>query len=79
MQKMPGDCTGSVLVFIKLLSDEHEKTGETDGGHPAYDTGLPVFDLGEMIPYVDTILAEDDKDKDGYISWAEFISRQETR
>lgn len=65
--------------FFILLSDEHEETGEADGGHPAYDTGMPVFDLGEMIPYVDTILAEDDKDKDGYISWAEFISRQETR
>ena len=29
-----------------------------------------------MVPIVDSILEEDDKDKDGYINWPEFISRQ---
>ena len=29
-----------------------------------------------MFPIVDSIFEEDDKDKDGYINWPEFISRQ---
>ena len=36
----------------------------------------PSVNIDEMIPIVDSILEEDDKDKDGYINWPEFISRQ---
>ena len=32
-----------------------------------------------MTGYVDEILGEDDKDKDGYINWAEFKMAQQTR
>jgi len=56
-----------------LKEDDHHG----DGGHPGHDGDvMPVFDIKEIIPIVDTILREDDKNKDGYISWAEFISKQ---
>ena len=39
-------------------ADHHH---DADGGHPGPDGDLPVFDILEIIPIVDTILAEDDK------------------
>merc|ERR1711892_15462 len=68
------------LELLKALArmdeDDHHHE-EEDGGHPGPDGDvLPVFDIKEIIPIVDTILREDDKNKDGYISWAEFISKQ---
>merc|ERR1712119_1848 len=61
------------LELLKALAKMDQ-----DHAHDEEDSGdsMNVFDLNEMIPYVDTILREDDANKDGYISWAEFISRQ---
>merc|ERR1712241_1147450 len=61
------------LELLKALAKMDQ-----DLAHDEEDLGdsVNVFDLNEMIPYVDTILREDDANKDGYISWAEFISRQ---
>eukprot|EP00092_Neocalanus_flemingeri_P052787 GFUD01061851.1.p1 GENE.GFUD01061851.1~~GFUD01061851.1.p1 ORF type:complete len:176 (-),score=55.28 GFUD01061851.1:299-826(-) len=73
------------LELMKALArmEEADHQHDADGGHPDADTVadpfLPVFDILEIIPIVDTILAEDDKNKDGYISWAEFVSKQENR
>ena len=42
------------------------------------ETGhITSIDINEIVPIVDSILLDDDKDKDGYINWAEFISRQQ--
>merc|ERR1712083_519432 len=59
------------LELLKALAKMDQ-----DHAHDEEDFGdsVNVFDLNEMIPYVDTILREDDTNKDGYISWAEFIS-----
>jgi len=48
-----------------LASDEH---------HPG--DGPMKVDLEQIIPIVDSILEQDDKDKDGYLNYAEFMSRQ---
>ena len=41
-----------------LKEDDHHG----DGGHPGHDGDvMPVFDIKEIIPIVDTILREDDK------------------
>lgn len=65
------------LELLKALARMDEDDHHDDGGHPGHDGDvMPVFDIKEIIPIVDTILREDDKNKDGYISWAEFISKQ---
>merc|ERR1712025_1526114 len=65
------------LELLKALARMDEDDHHSDGGHPGHPgDNMPVFDINEIIPIVDTILREDDKNKDGYISWAEFISKQ---
>merc|ERR1712215_168449 len=64
------------LELLKALARMDEDDHHDDEGHnDAIGDSLPTFDINEMIPMVDTILREDDKNKDGYISWAEFISK----
>merc|ERR1711953_706746 len=63
------------LELLKALAKMDYDHAHGDG-EEQYGDNVNVFDMNEMIPYVDTILREDDKNKDGYISWAEFISRQ---
>ena len=41
---------------LTLASDDHAHDSSNDGSE-----NINVFDVGEMIPYVDTILREDDK------------------
>ena len=37
------------------------------------------WDLDEIVRIVDEILENDDKDKDGYINWSEFMMGQQNR
>ena len=37
------------------------------------------WDLDEIVRIVDEILENDDKDKDGYINWSEFMMGQRNR
>eukprot|EP00092_Neocalanus_flemingeri_P064080 GFUD01077658.1.p1 GENE.GFUD01077658.1~~GFUD01077658.1.p1 ORF type:complete len:123 (+),score=39.55 GFUD01077658.1:355-723(+) len=69
------------LELLKAISgmeedDHHHDDNETDSSENSAEEDKPSFNIDEMIPIVDNILAEDDKDKDGYINWPEFISRQ---
>eukprot|EP00092_Neocalanus_flemingeri_P024947 GFUD01027057.1.p1 GENE.GFUD01027057.1~~GFUD01027057.1.p1 ORF type:complete len:174 (-),score=59.99 GFUD01027057.1:235-756(-) len=66
-------------ALARMEEADHQHDADADGGHPDADGDLPVFDILAIIPIVDTILAEDDKNKDGYISWSEFVSKQENR
>ena len=66
----------SFLYNINIEADHHHDEAEEHLG-PDGDE-LPGVDLLEIIPLVDAILSEDDKDKDGYISWPEFMARQGT-
>ena len=45
-----------------MAAEDDHHHDEEDGGHPGPDGDvLPVFDINEIIPIVDTILREDDK------------------
>jgi len=64
--------------------DHHHDDEEEEGGgsqEAAEDDNAPksTFKVDEIIPIVDSILEQDDKNKDGYINWPEFISRQKQR
>ena len=52
------------FVFVRkklILNVEADHHDDDDGGHPGPDGEMPVFDILEIIPIVDTILREDDK------------------
>ena len=66
----------SFLHYINTEADHHHDDAEEH--LQVYGDEFPVVDLLEIIPLVDAILSEDDKDKDGYISWPEFMARQGT-
>ena len=50
------NCNFMNNILIPLASDDHAHDSSNDGSE-----NINVFDVGEMIPYVDTILREDDK------------------
>jgi len=68
------------LELLKALSnmeeDDHHHHDDKEGAEGVEEDDKPSVNIDEMIPIVDSILEEDDKDKDGYINWPEFISRQ---
>jgi hypothetical protein len=66
----------SFLPNINIEADHHHDDAEENLREDGDE--LPGVDLLEIIPLVDAILSEDDKDKDGYISWPEFMARQGT-
>jgi len=68
------------LELLKAISnmeeDDHHHHDDKEGAEGTEEDEKPSVNIDEMIPIVDSILEEDDKDKDGYINWPEFISRQ---
>eukprot|EP00090_Calanus_glacialis_P004298 TRINITY_DN13181_c0_g1_i2.p1 TRINITY_DN13181_c0_g1~~TRINITY_DN13181_c0_g1_i2.p1 ORF type:complete len:160 (-),score=50.74 TRINITY_DN13181_c0_g1_i2:68-547(-) len=69
------------LELLKAISnmeedDHHHDDKDNDTSDNSEDEDKKKLNLDEMVPIVDSILEEDDKDKDGYINWPEFISRQ---
>merc|ERR1712098_505518 len=71
------------LELIKAIArmeedDHHDDEGDEDtGANPnTVEEGQPKIAIEEIIPIVDSILEQDDKNKDGYINWPEFMSRQ---
>lgn len=58
-----------MLQLILFLPDE-------DHDHGQGKEELMTENLEELKRYVDEILEVDDKDKDGYINWAEFKQSQ---
>jgi len=77
------------LELLKAIAgmddDHHHDDDEEENGEGAEaaedDEASPksTFKVDEIIPIVDSILEQDDKNKDGYINWPEFISRQKQR
>ena len=65
-----------ILIISVSEDDHHHGDNDTESEENVDDEDKPKFNIDEMIPIVDNILEEDDRDKDGYINWAEFISRQ---
>jgi len=66
-----------LLKAIAGMEEDHHHDDEDDDSdeHLPRDGPLKV-DLEQIIPIVDSILAQDDKNKDGYLNYAEFMSRQ---
>eukprot|EP00090_Calanus_glacialis_P010054 TRINITY_DN18432_c0_g1_i2.p1 TRINITY_DN18432_c0_g1~~TRINITY_DN18432_c0_g1_i2.p1 ORF type:complete len:159 (-),score=37.85 TRINITY_DN18432_c0_g1_i2:188-664(-) len=51
-----------LLKALARMDEDDHHNDEDDGGHPGSDGDvMPVFDIKEIIPIVDTILREDDK------------------
>jgi len=73
-----------LLKAIAGMDDDHhhdddDETGEGAEAAEEDDAPKSTFKVDEIIPIVDSILEQDDKNKDGYINWPEFISRQKQR
>jgi len=71
------------LELLKAIAgmddDHHHDSDEGDPETGAEENGSPEHPLNMdgIIPIIDSILEHDDKNKDGYINWSEFISRQQ--
>ena len=79
LSNMEGKIENIILAeyqFHKLVEDDHHHHDDKEGAEGVEEDEKPSVNIDEMIPIVDSILEEDDKDKDGYINWPEFISRQ---
>jgi len=74
-----------LLKAIAGMDDDHHHDDDDESGEGVEaaedDAAAPksTFKVDEIIPIVDSILEQDDKNKDGYINWPEFISRQKQR
>jgi len=74
-----------LLKAIAGMDDDHHHDDDDESGEGAEaaedepPTPKSTFKVDEIIPIVDSILEQDDKNKDGYINWPEFISRQKQR
>lgn len=75
-----------LLKALTKMNDEdhdhdHEEENDGEGSEAAEaekkDDGSPKFSIDEVVPIIDSILEQDDLDKDGYITWPEFLARQE--
>merc|ERR1719347_106272 len=69
-----------IKAIARMEEDDHHHDDEGDedtGANPnTLEEGQPKIAIEEIIPIVDSILEQDDKNKDGYINWPEFMSRQ---
>ena len=60
-----------ILSSLSIVEDEnHHHVGVENSQNEDF------INREDYATIVDTILSDDDKDKDGYISWAEFRTRQ---
>merc|ERR1711915_29402 len=64
-----------IKAIARMEEDDHHHDGEEESDEAAKPEkrSIPIEDI---IPIVDSILEQDDKNKDGYINWPEFMSRQ---
>ena len=62
-------------AIIRMENGDHHHH-EDESQDQAQDTD---WDLDEIVRIVDEILENDDKDKDGYINWSEFMMGQRDR
>merc|ERR1719481_1259590 len=64
-----------IKAIARMEEDDHhnDDEGEEDEAPKPEKRSIPIEDI---IPIVDSILEQDDKNKDGYINWPEFMSRQ---
>ena len=60
----------SVIITIFAEDENHHHDGIDKKSEGDF------IDREEYASVVDSILSDDDKDKDGYISWPEFRTRQ---
>jgi len=74
------------LELLKAIAgmegDEHHHDDEDDEDEPKKETDEPsgtAVNIEQIVPIIDSILEQDDKNKDGYLNWPEFISRQRTK
>jgi len=74
-----------LLKAIARMEEEHSHSDEEDDDHDDDQQAGPDdhpgdgplnIDIEQIIPIVDSILEQDDKNKDGYLNYAEFMSRQ---
>jgi len=66
-----------LLKAISGMDEDHHHDNEEateEGGEGEH--AAPSYNVDEIIPIVDSILEKDDKNRDGYINWPEFRSRQ---
>jgi len=66
-----------LLKALTRMNEEHDHH-EKDDGEEEVKKGdeIPPFSIKEVVPIIDSLLEQDDLDKDGYITWPEFLSRQ---
>ena len=74
MEGRISDFFWSLFDFPWHVEDDHHHEQDKEG-----EAAKEPATLEEVTGYVDEILGEDDKDKDGYINWAEFKMAQQTR
>ena len=65
-------------AFIRMEEDNHHH-GDEQVGLQDEQKEKPAPNIEELTNYVDDILKQDDKDKDGYIDWWEFKLAQKER
>merc|ERR1712013_370324 len=68
------------LELLKAIAgmeaDEHHHDDEDNVDEPkkeAYEASGPAVNIEQIVPIIDSILEQDDKNKDGYLNWPEFI------
>merc|ERR1711887_346945 len=75
------------LELLKAIAgmeaDDHhhdeDEDNEDEAGKEAKEPSGHIVNIDQIIPIIDSILEQDDKNKDGYLNWPEFISRQRTK
>ena len=65
-------------AFVRMEEDDHHH-GDEDAGIQDEQKEKPAPNIEELSTYVDDILKQDDKDKNGYIDWWEFKLAQKER
>eukprot|EP00090_Calanus_glacialis_P013671 TRINITY_DN22326_c0_g1_i1.p1 TRINITY_DN22326_c0_g1~~TRINITY_DN22326_c0_g1_i1.p1 ORF type:complete len:185 (+),score=57.18 TRINITY_DN22326_c0_g1_i1:43-597(+) len=69
-------------AIARMEEDDHHHDDEDEEAPAEQEEKEPSnhrFNIEQIIPIVDSILEQDDKNKDGYLNWPEFISRQRTK
>merc|ERR1711892_438181 len=70
-------------AIARMEADDHHHDDDDDDdeaptGSEEKEPSNHGINIELIIPIVDSILEQDDKNKDGYLNWPEFISRQRT-
>merc|ERR1711953_75959 len=70
-----------LLKAITRMEEEHKHDDDDDDHHNEAPDEAPNdpeyrFSIEQIVPIVDSILEQDDKNKDGSLNYAEFMARQ---